>query len=152
MNVEKLFSGIPNEDTFLQISLENSKPEQILQEYHTCPEKCICIYGVSEPEIEQSMAVIRKRADYFAEKLSGKQFCDCTWDIVCKPILLVDTKKTATLFRTFANLLEETTFFDLITELQLTYNTPWTRVQLLTHSRLCDILNRYGQTLRFGLE
>ena len=143
MNVEKIYNGIPDENTFLQISIANYEPEQAFHEYNQIPDKCVCIYGVSEQEIDQAMIAVRKRADYYVAKITESPLCDHTWDVECKPILLVDTKESAFLFQDFANLLDETTFCSFILELQLSYNNPWTHVQMLTHAELCDIIACY---------
>lgn len=143
MNVEKIYSVIPDENTFLQISIANCEPEQALHEYNQIPDKCVCIYGVSEQEIDQAMIAVKKRADYYAAKITGSSLCDHAWDVECKPILLVDTKESASLFRDFANLLDETTFCSFIDELQLAYNIPWTHVHMLTYAELCNIIACY---------
>ena len=52
LNIHHLYDRIPHIDAFLDIAMENGMTEQIFPEYQREAESCICIYGVSETDMD----------------------------------------------------------------------------------------------------
>ena len=150
MNVRKSFEEIPQEDSFLDIHIEDNAPNDVFPDYIPCTEYCICLYGKSESDVETAMLSIRAKADSYTSKLKELFGYNVAWDVMCKPICLFENRECALLFIDFANLLSENDFWDFISELQLDYNEPWTHVQLITHAQLCELIDYYEGRFGYG--
>ena len=148
MNIRKLFNSVPREDAFLTLAfdIDGKEPETVFPEYKPHDEGCVCIYGISESELDNALLLINAKADDYADPLRCSPLKCVVW---CKPIFLFETRKCAHLFKDFANLLTEEDFYEFIGELQLDYNEPWTHVQMITHAQLNDIVDYYKDIFEY---
>lgn len=150
MNIRKYFKDIPQDDSFLDIHIEERESKDVFPDYTPCTEYCICLYGKSESEIETTLLSVRAKADTYTNKLRELFGNEVAWDVMCKPICLFENKECTFLFTDFANLLSEDDFWDFISEFQLDYNEPWTHVQLIDHAHLCEIIDHYERRFGYG--
>ena len=143
MNIEKVYSSLPKVDDFLRIEIEFDQIGQILPEYKPCPEYCVCIYGISEETVDDYLKDIESTAEKYIWKICENIDEGTFWNLECKPILLFENRDGVDIFLDFANMLDESSFYEVIFELQLDYNEPWTHVQMLKQERVYEILDHY---------
>lgn len=143
MNIEKVHSSLPEIDVFLRIWIEGDRVGQVLPDYKSCSEYCVCIYGMSENAVDNYLISIQAAAKNYSGKIHGAISKGTAWDVECKPILLFEHKESLDLFLDFANVLDEGSFCEFISELQLDYNEPWTHVQMLKQELVYEILDHY---------
>ena len=143
MNIEKVHSALPEIDAFLRIEIEFDQIAQVLPDYKPCPEYCVCLYGMSEKTVDDYLREIEAKAGKYIWDISERIAEDTFWDLECKPILLFETKETLDIFLDFANVLDDDSFCEFISELQLDYNEPWTHVQMIKQETVYEILDHY---------
>lgn len=143
MNIEEVHSSLPEIDAFLRIWIEGDRVEQVLPDYKSCSEYCACIYGISEKIIDDSLISIQATARKYSGRICKALSKGMAWDVECKPILLFENKESLDTFLDFANVLNEESFCEFISELQLDYNEPWTHVQMIKHEMVYEILDHY---------
>ena len=143
MNIEKVHSSLPEIDAFLRIWIEGERVEQVLPDYKSCSEYCVCIYGISENIIDDSLISIQATARKYSGRICKALSKGTAWDVECKPILLFENKESLDIFLDFANVLDEESFCEFVSELQLDYNEPWTHVQMIKHEMVYEILDHY---------
>ncbi len=150
MNIRKIFDSVPQEDAFLNIWIADKEIERIFPEYIPHSEKCICIYGATEEELDKALIKIKSKGDYYTNKIKTMDLNGLAWDVECKHVFLFESRECAFLFEDFANILPVEEFFDFISELQLDYNIPWTHVQIINQTRLHEIIDNYEERLGYG--
>lgn len=143
MNIEKVHSSLPDIDAFLRVDIEYDQVEQVLPNYKACSEYCVCLYGMSEEEVDNYLISIRATAEKYGCTIRKTIPKGTFWDLMCKPILLFENKETLDVFLDFANMLDEDSFCEFVSELQLDYDEPWTHVQMITHEMVYEILDYY---------
>ena len=143
MNIEKIHSSLPEIDSFLRIEIEFDQVPQVLPKYKACPEYCVCLYGMSEEAVDDYLKEITSAAEKYIWEISETIDEGTFWDLECKPILLFENKESLEIFLDFANVLDESSFCEFISELQLDYNEPWTHVQMIKHEMVYEILDHY---------
>lgn len=143
MNIDVTYSSLPEIDAFLRIEIEFDQVPQVLPDYKPRPEYCVCLYGMSEEDVDNYLININQtREKYFltiCETIKEGTF----WDLECKPILLFENKESLDIFLDFANVLDEDSFCEFISELQLDYNEPWSHVQMIKQEMVYEILDHY---------
>ncbi len=143
MNIDKVHGSLPEIDAFLRIEIEFRPVSQVLPNLTPCPEYCVCLYGMSEDAVDEYLIRIRATADEYACIIRKALPEGTFWDLECKPILLFENKESLDIFLDFANVLDESSFFEFVSELQLDYNEPWTHVQMIKHEMVYEILDHY---------
>lgn len=143
MNIEKVRSSLPEIDGFLRIEIEFDQVLQVLPNYKACPEYCVCLYGMSEETVDDYLKEITSAAEKYIWQISETVDEGTFWDLECKPILLFENKESLDIFLDFANMLDEESFCEFVSELQLDYNEPWTHVQTIKHEMVYEILDHY---------
>lgn len=143
MNIEKVHSSLPEIDAFLRIEIEFDQVPQVLPNYKACPEWCVCLYGMSEEAVDDSLKEIVSTAEKYIWEISETITEGTFWDLECKPILLFENKESLDIFLGFANVLDEDSFCEFVAELKLDYNEPWTHVLMIKHEMVYEILDHY---------
>lgn len=153
MNIRKMFSRIPEADTFLHIYIDlNQCIGRVLPEFNPHPEHCICIYGISETEMDEFLPMIENRAEKYAQKINETISKETAWVLKIKCVLLFEDEKCALLFKEFANLLDVDDFNDLITDIQLEYHNPWKHIPMIKKESMHDFIDHYKKVFDASLD
>ena len=145
MNIDIVHDSLPEIDSFLRIEIEFDQVPQVLPNYKVCPEYCICLYSITEEAVDDYLTRIRETADEYVCTIRKALPEGTFWDLECKPILLFENKESLDIFLDFANVLDESSFCEFISELELDYNDPWTHVQMIKHEMVYEILDHYEE-------
>lgn len=145
MNIEKIHNSLPEIDAFLRIEIEFDQVPQVLPNYKACPEYCVCLCGMTEEAVDNYLISINKKREEYMWTICETIKEGTFWDIECKPILLFENKESLDIFLDFANALDESSFCEFISELELDYNDPWTHVQMIKHEMVYEILDHYEE-------
>lgn len=140
-NIDICYEGLPNVDDFLTVWIENKDMREVLPDFTESNACCLCIYGISETDLENQLCSVKEHADAIKSCIESNGIT--CYDIEIKPIFWFARKEDADLFIEFANSLVEQDFFDLMYELSLDYNIAWTSVQQFDNRTVYDIIEHY---------
>lgn len=140
-NIDICYEKLPNVDEFLTVWIENKNIREVLPDFASSTEYCLCIYGTSETDLENRLCAVKKYADEIKACIESRGITCC--DIEIKPIFLFARKEDADIFIEFANNLMGQDFFDFIYELRHDYNIAWTSAQQFDNRTVYDIIEHY---------
>lgn len=140
-NIDICYEGLPNVDDFLTAWIENKDIREVLPDFTSSNTYCLCIYGISETDLENRLSSVKIYADEIKTCIESKGIT--CYDIEIKPIFWFARKEDADVFIEFANNLVGQDFFDFIYELRNDYNIAWTSVQQFDNRTVYDIIEHY---------
>lgn len=145
MNIMKYYNGLPEYDDLLNIWMEHSDPRTVFPDFSLCDEDCICIYGISESDVADFLTEVKEYSSQLTVTIQQSVLPDEAWDVEIKPVFLFDTKETGLIFIDYVNSLSIEQFYNMIRELQLVYNVPWTMTYPLDNEMVYRIMDRYEE-------
>lgn len=145
MNIAKLYEYVPQRDAFIDIEIENGAINKILPEYEHYMDSCLCIYGISESELDGCLVSVKAKVDEYISEIKEHLPNNILWDLKCKPVLLFENKETAIIFMEFANSLSDEDFNEFIDEMEYAYYEPWIHVKMIPQARIYDITDYYEE-------
>ncbi len=136
----KTCNYLPNADSCLEIWLETGNLSESLPCFEGINDECLILYDISSADIVSWLHTIHLRSAELGKKLKQQNILS---DICIKPIFLFAEKESADFFLAFLENCTEEELYEVIGELQLEHNEPWSNVDLLTDKQTKDIVAYY---------
>lgn len=136
----KVFSGVlPIVDTAILLWTETGDGSTLIQNWQGDDTDVNCIVGLSEAEVASFMTQVKSRGDEVTEVFRHQTEYEC-WDVMVKPIFLMEDQETVDLFTRYLQNLDEGDQADFTMHLQLTFNEPWGPVTIITYAYLAELI------------
>jgi len=136
----KAFSGeLPIVDSAIDLWTETGDGTTLVQDWQGDDTDVNCIVGLSEEEVASFMAQVKSRGDQITERFRHQTEFEF-WDVVVKPIFLMENPETLELFNRYLQELDEGDQADFVLNLQLTFNEPWGPVTTITYAYLAELI------------
>lgn len=136
----KAFSGeLPIVDAAIDLWTETGDGTTLVQYWQGDDTDVNCIVGLTEAEVASFMAQVKSRGDQITERFRHQTEFDC-WDVMVKPIFLMENPETLDLFTRYLQELDEGDQADFVLHLQLTFNEPWGPVTTITYAYMAELI------------
>lgn len=139
MSYNAYFGRLPIVDAAISIWTETGDGTSLIQDWHGDDSYVNLIVGISESEVASFMAQVKSRGDRITALFRHQAEFEC-WDVVVKPIFLMENPETLDLFTRYIQELDEDDQADFILHLQLTFNEPWGPVTTITYAYLAELI------------
>ena len=136
----KAYSGeLPIVDAAIDLWTETGDGRTLVNDWQGDDTDVNCIVGLSEADVTSFMSQVKSRGDRITALFRQQTAFEC-WDVVVKPIFLMENPETLELFNRYLQGLDEDDQADFILHLQLTFNEPWGPVTTITYAYLAELI------------
>ena len=136
----KVYSGeLPIVDAAILLWTEIGDGTQLVHNWQGDDTDMNCILGISEEGVSSFMTRVKSRGDELTKLFRHQTKFEC-WDVVVKPIFLMEDQENLELFTQYLQELDEGDQADFTTHLQLTFNEPWGPVTTITYAYLVELI------------
>lgn len=139
MNCVLYFGRLPLIDAEILIWTESGDGTRLIHDWQGDSSDVNCIVGLTEQEVASYMTLVKKRGDKITAVFKKQSEHEC-WDVVVKPIFLMEDMDTAELYMRYLSQLDEDDSTTFTLHLQLTFNEPWGPVKMITNAYLNQLI------------
>lgn len=139
MNCVLYYGKLPLIDAEILIWTESGDGTRLIHDWQGDSSDVNCIVGLTEQEVASYMALVKDRGDKITAVFKKQSEHEC-WDVVVKPIFLMEDMDTAELYMRYLSQLDEDDSATFTLHLQLTFNEPWGPVKMITNAYLNQLI------------